>query len=76
MNARMRVADEPPATHSQLIRAAATRGAGAMSAARTARSQINANLMVEATTAIVSDVESLELEIQRLNQRAGGKRPR
>ena len=45
---------------SQLIRAAATRGAGAMSAARTARSQIKANLMVEATTAIVSDIESLE----------------
>jgi hypothetical protein len=47
-----------------------------MSAARTARSQIKANLMVEATTAIVSDIESLELEIQRLNQRAGGQRPR
>ena len=45
-----------------------------MSAARTARSPIKANLMAEATTAIASAVESLELEIQRLNQRAGGQR--
>ena len=61
-HARMRVADEPPATRSHAIRTGRDESrAGATSAAPTARSPIKANPMAEATTAIVSAIESLDL---------------
>ena len=72
-NPRRNTANGLPGTPSETMQAVATSRANETNAARIPRTRIKANVMVEATKATTSGVESLE--IQRLNQRTGGASP-